>query len=169
MRIRPMDSYPLQQSEYMVQLDLSAEDVERGYVVVEFLEDATYHLESLELRRLDISQYEEYYEQLTESVLEDVTYAPNRISGRLTTDQDRILLMTIPYSTGWTCTVDGARQTILRADQGYSAVVIGAGEHEVVWTYRTPGIVIGGVVSLASVVILLALLRKGHKGWTANE
>lgn len=169
MRIRPMDSYPLQQSEYMVKLDLSAEDVERGYVVIEFLEDATYHLESLELRRLDISQYEEYYGRLTESVLEDVTYAPNRISGRLTTDQDRILLMTIPYSTGWTCTVDGVRQTILRADQGYSAVVIGAGEHEVVWTYRTPGIEIGGGVSLASVVILLALLRKGHKGWTANE
>lgn len=169
MRIRPNHSYPLQQSEYMVKLDLSDEDVAQGSIAIRFLKDATYHLEGLELRSLDTSEYQRYYDQLTESSLEDVMMQANRISGHISTDQDKILLMTIPYSAGWTCMVDGVRQKVYKADQGYSAVEIPVGDHEVVWSYCTPGIIPGACVTVVSLLILCLLMWRQRMDPTQLE
>lgn len=161
MRLRSEGTYAGQPTEFMVKIDISDETLEHGYLSIQF-DEGIYRLDSIELRQLDISQYEEYYQQLTETVLENITYQPNRIAGTIDANDDRLLLMTIPYSTGWKCTVDGKETPIYKADQGFSAVVIEAGNHEVVWTYCTPGLLSGACISVFSLLVLLALSRK-HK------
>lgn len=162
MRIVPMGSYPGQSREYMIKVDLTDSEMENGCLAVR-LDEGQYSLTGVELRRLDISHYDAYYDQLTKAVLENVTASLNRISGTIHTEQDRVLLMTIPYSTGWTCMVDGVEQKVYKADQGFSAVVIPAGDHEVVWAYCTPGILTGACISVASILILCLLLRRQRK------
>lgn len=162
LQLTPMVTYAGQTDEYMMKVDVTDEMLECGYVTIR-VDDGVYRLENIELRQLDISQYEHYYEQLTESVLEDVTYAANQISGSITADSDRLLLMTIPYGSGWTCMVDGVETPIYKADQGFSAVVITQGEHDVVWTYCTPGLATGAWISVISLLVLLVLYRKYHE------
>lgn len=159
MRLVPMGSYAGQGTEYMVKVDLTEETLARGYLCVGFEKEGLYHLDSMELRTLDLSQYEQYYGQLTEAVLDNATYQPNQIRGTMTTDQDRILVMTIPYSSGWSCRIDGVETPIYRADQGFSAVVVSPGTHEVTWSYCTPGLVPGLCMSLLSVAVLVLLMQ----------
>jgi len=53
------------------------------------------------------------------------------------------------WAPGWTATVDGDAAEILIADGVVRAVAIAAGDHSIVFSYRTPGLVLGALVSLA--------------------
>jgi hypothetical protein len=57
---------------------------------------------------------------------------------------------------GWTATVDGQPARIERADGLFRAVAIGPGWHRVAFSYSTPGLLLGAVVSLASLAAWLA-------------
>ena len=63
---------------------------------------------------------------------------------------------------GWSATLDGAPAPLELADGLWRAVELGPGTHEVVFAYRTPGLVAGALVSLlALAAVALALARRG--------
>lgn len=162
MRVVPMGSYPGQSTEYMIKVDLTDSVLDSGYITVQ-VDEGEYSLSGIELRRLEISNYERYYDELTEVVLQDTELLPNRITGQITSDQDRILLMTIPYSTGWTCRIDGVETKVLKADQGFCAVVVGEGSHAVEWSYCTPGLTVGFYITVVSILAMALLTRRTRK------
>jgi hypothetical protein len=62
------------------------------------------------------------------------------------------------YDPGWSATVDGAAAPVVLADGFAMAVPVQPGEHSIRLIYRTPGRVLGCLLSLASVALLLVLL-----------
>ncbi|MDB5304166.1 MAG: hypothetical protein JWM97_1715, partial [Phycisphaerales bacterium] len=68
-----------------------------------------------------------------------------------------VLRMTEAWDPGWTATVDGVAAPVLCADDVFLAVPVAAGSHEVRFTFRTPGVVPGACISLASLASLLAV------------
>jgi hypothetical protein len=60
------------------------------------------------------------------------------------------------FAEGWTASVDGTPVHIERADGLVRAVAVPPGRHEIVHTYRTPGLRIGAVVSALAWLALLA-------------
>lgn len=54
------------------------------------------------------------------------------------------------WRAGWSATVDGKPESILRADAVFRAVRVSAGTHEVVFAYRTPGLGMGAILSTLS-------------------
>jgi len=64
---------------------------------------------------------------------------------------------------GWTATVDGKSAKIERADVLVRAVKIGPGEHRVVFSYRSPGLRLGALISLLgwlNLFVLFYILRR---------
>ena len=57
---------------------------------------------------------------------------------------------------GWRATVDGVEASIVSADGLFRAVRLHSGRHRVVFSYRTPGLAAGALLSLLSAVFLLA-------------
>ena len=70
-------------------------------------------------------------------------------------------VLTEGYDPGWRATVDGLRAPVLRANLLFRAVAVPAGRHAVEMVYRPRGLLFGGILSLASLGLLVAL-------WTAR-
>lgn len=86
-----------------------------------------------------------------------------RLSATVVAPRDGLAVILDPFYPGWTATVDGAAAQLLRADYAFQAVVVPAGRHELVLTYRNRWVAVGAAVSLgtlAAVVAALALRRR---------
>jgi type IV secretory pathway VirB2 component (pilin) len=94
---------------------------------------------------------------------EIVAYAPERVVIRAESPADGYLILTDAYYPGWRATLDGEPVGILRADVMFRAVRLPAGEHEVVFTYRSRPFEIGVLISLmtlAGVIVAFFRLRR---------
>ncbi len=118
--------------------------------------------EDLKLYSLPMDNLKLYTENLTEHVLEDVKVETNRVTGRISLDEDRILVLSIPYQRGWTALVDGEKTQLRRANYMYMALELGPGEHTVELTYEIPGIRWAFAVTGAALALFLALLGAGR-------
>jgi uncharacterized membrane protein YfhO len=99
-----------------------------------------------------------YTEALKESALENVTIGTNRVSGTISADQDKILVLSIPYQNGWTAYVDGEEVELSRANYMYMALPISAGEHSVELTFAIPGVKYALVITPVSVVLWIVIV-----------
>lgn len=72
-------------------------------------------------------------------------------------DQNRLLYFTVPWSNGWIAKVDGFETKIINSG-GMMALKIPAGEHQIVFTYHTPGFRVGSLVSATSVCIFMGFV-----------
>lgn len=68
-----------------------------------------------------------------------------------------ILLVAMPFDSGWTATVDGAATRLFKADYGLTALLLPPGHHQVELRYAVPGRAIGTWLSLAALALLLGI------------
>ena len=73
-------------------------------------------------------------------------------------DAPGMVFFSVPYDDGWSATVNGAPVTVEKVDYGFVAVRADAGDSEIVFSYRTPGLAAGALLSLAGVLLLLLYL-----------
>lgn len=76
----------------------------------------------------------------------------------ITLEQPRLVFFSVPYDDGFTATVNGQAAEIEEVDNGLMAVLAPAGENEIVFTYRTPGLAQSGAVTLAAIAVYLIYL-----------
>lgn len=65
-----------------------------------------------------------------------------------------MLVFTIPFDKGFSATVDGQKAEIVNCDVAFMGVWVAPGEHEIVFTYRTRGLTLGLLMSLAAALML---------------
>jgi len=85
-----------------------------------------------------------------------VEHTPNWVTVEAILDHPGYLVVTDVWYPGWRATVDGKPASVLRADVAFRAVALPAGSHRVEFSYQTPGLMLGGLIT-AGTVIALAL------------
>ncbi|MEO8586576.1 MAG: YfhO family protein [Acidobacteriota bacterium] len=83
-----------------------------------------------------------------------VTFSTRAASGAL-------LVFFDAYAEGWTATVDGVTEPVLRTDVCFRGVRVPGGTHRVVFSYRPPGLRDGLLLGLLGLVLLAAAARRG--------
>lgn len=83
-----------------------------------------------------------------------------RVTLRAQLARRALVVLDDAWAPGWSVAVDGRPARALQADVVMRGVVVAAGEHEIVWSYRVPGLRAGALLSGLG---LLALL--GWIGW----
>jgi uncharacterized membrane protein YfhO len=68
-----------------------------------------------------------------------------------------VLLITMPFESGWTAKLDGESIGLFRADYGLTALLVPPGRHQVDLRYAVPGKTLGTWLSLAALLVLLAV------------
>lgn len=72
--------------------------------------------------------------------------------------KENLVFLSVPFDEGWSATVNGEPVQIEKADIGFMAVRVPAGDSEIRFTYRTPGLTAGLAVSGVSLLVLAGYL-----------
>lgn len=106
----------------------------------------------------EVSAYEQAVaERQAAPHLQNVTFSSDYIGGEISLAQPSWVFFSLPYSAGWTASVDGVSAEIVRANSSFMAVRLEAGEHTVQLSYSTPYLKEGCVLSVAALAGAIAL------------
>lgn len=133
---------------YLVNLGYSEEA--RETCTITFPNQGTYRLDDIQFFALPMDAYPAQIEALRAEHLENVVFAPNRVTGTVELSRNKILCLSIPYSSGWSAKVDGQPVDILRGNYAFMALPLTAGHHDIEFTYCTPGLKAGIAAALLS-------------------
>ena len=92
---------------YLINLCYSEE--ERTSLSITFPSKGTFKLGDIMLYALPMDNYSERVEALRAEPLENIEWDTNRLSGTVDISKDKILCVSVPYSRGWSATVDGEK------------------------------------------------------------
>ena len=79
-------------------------------------------------------------------------------TARCSYDDDTLVFFSVPYDKGWHAQVDGIETRIEKADIGLMAVRVPAGEVEIRFSYLTPGLAEGLLMTGAGLLLLAVYL-----------
>lgn len=156
MQLTDVDGLYNGKEDYVINLGYNKNS--RYSVVLKFDKPGIYSFDELNIVEQSYDKYEEKIENLKEDVLSDVTMKDNEINGTINLDKEKLLVLTIPYSKGWTAYVDGKEYETEKVNYMYTGIFLEEGEHEIRLSYCTPGIKAGAVVSLIGVLGLLIIV-----------
>ena len=138
---------------------------------LKFSRPGIYSFRSLQVVCQPMEAYPAQAEALREYVMEETDLhelpgsgATDRITGKVTLPERRLLCLQIPCCRGMRAFVDGQETELLQADTMFSALLLEAGTHEIELRYRTPGLAAGAAVSVIAFVIFFAALCRRSKG-----
>lgn len=95
--------------------------------------------------------------------LQDVSMDTNKVSGNIKVSSDKIMVLSIPYSSGWKAYVDGKETKIFRANTMYMGIHLQKGSHTVQLKYTSPGLHLGMIVSAGGILLFVVLVVVSKK------
>ena len=127
-------------------------------ITLTFEKTGVYTFDSLKVYCQPMEKIDEQTEKLGEEVLTDVEVGTNTIRGNISLSKKKALVLSIPYSTGFTAYVDGKETELKQANTMYMALELPAGDHELLLTYRTPYLIPGICLTCLGVVCYIGLV-----------
>jgi len=139
---------------------------ERNSIVVTFENRGVYEFDEMRIVCQPIDNLSAYISDRREEMLDNVEFGVNSVKGSIVVDDNKILCMAVPYSTGWKAYVDGEEKPVLRANVWSMAVELGPGEHTVEFRYMTPWLKTGIYISLLGWICFgIIIYRYRKKKW----
>ncbi len=134
------------------------------------LDDSTAERYSGVLSKLDITADISFDEQsslqdckaLAETAANSFTCDKNGFTATVTRDKGSLVFFSVPFEDGWSATVNGKAVDIEKVNIGFMAVFVDEGVSEIVFTYKTPylweGIMLSGGAAAVFVIYLIICL-----------
>ena len=97
------------------------------------------------------------------------TYDSKGFTSKITLEKPELVFFSVPYSSGWSATVNGEKVDVEKVSYGFMAVPAAAGDNEIVFSYKTPGLKEGRLITAAGVLILIAYLLICRKKKSGGE
>ena len=73
-------------------------------------------------------------------------------------DDEGLLCLSTPYSSGWTAYVDGKKVNLEKVNTIQMGLWLEPGTHQIKLVYETPGLKAGALITLASLITLAGVL-----------
>lgn len=131
---------------------------------ITFKKTGTFTIDSLKVTCQPMDSYASYIDNLKENSLENVSIDGNTITGSISTDKEKLLVLSIPYQKGWTAYVDGEKVEIQKANLMYSALSLTQGDHEIKLVFERPGIKASLCLSAVGIgIFIIALIIRRRR------
>lgn len=120
-------------------------------------------IDDFQFYSLDVGKFEKVYDELNQGKLNIIDYNDGYLNGKVNVAKDKTILYTsIPYDEGWSVSVDGKKIKPIKLLGSIMGVELSEGEHNIVFKYRTPGLVLGIVISCLSLIVLSYMIYKNR-------
>lgn len=116
--------------------------------------EGIYSFDNISVVVQPMDKYGEQVENLR-SETNSISVEGNHITGDVKTESEKILCIAVPYSDGWSATVNGKAAEIKLLNNRYIGIELAAGENHVELSYATPGLFLGFKISAVAIVIFI--------------
>lgn len=103
----------------------------------------------------DLTWYDDFYNEISSNVVENVKWDDNSISGTISLQESSWISTSVPYDSGWTLKVDGHKADITKVNCGFVGFELSEGAHRIELMYTPPGLVFGAIVTFGSLLCIL--------------
>ena len=131
-------------------------------IVVTFPRPGVYHFDEFSVVSEPLSGYSDKIAKLGAESLENVKISQNKssfvsggVTGEITVSDNKLLCLTVPYSTGWKAYVDGTPAVLENVNLMFSGLWLTPGRHTIELRYETPGLLYGLCLSAAGLLLFL--------------
>ncbi len=143
-------------------------------VSIRFSGIGTYSFDNIEIVCQPMGEALKAAKERGKDVLRDVQIGTNEITGHITSGKTEVMCLAVPYSKGFKAYVDGREAKIYKANTMYMGLVLTPGEHDVRFTYATPFLGTGAIVTLVSLIAFAVIIfwdkrRQKRNLQTGNE
>ena len=136
-------------------------------MTITFANTGVYTYDKLRVVSQPVKGIEEKTEKLGQETLENVAMGTNEITGNITVSKKKALVLSLPYSQGFTAYVDGKETKLQKANIMFMALELEPGKHEIRLTYCTPYLKPGMILSVAGLVIYMIMVLVRRRTRTA--
>lgn len=159
------DKYNAYSGKHNFLCNLGYQKEGKSQITLTFTKCGIYSVDELRISCQPVENSSSYIQQRGEEVLEEIAIGDNSISGSITVDRDKILVLSVPYSTGWNVSVDGKEQELKKVNTMFMGVKLSQGDHKVEFRYCTPYLRQGAVISILGAVLWLvvAIVQRKQK------
>ncbi|MEG0451919.1 MAG: YfhO family protein [Coprobacillus sp.] len=131
---------------------------QKGDIIdIYFSDVGEYSFDKIEVQALEIKEFDKKTNALKEDILENVEITTNKVKGTIELDRNKILCLSIPYTDGWNLLVDGKKTELMQGNIMFIATSLEAGNHNIELSYQTPGLKLGGLLTVIGVMSLCCL------------
>lgn len=120
--------------------------------------------ERLRVRAVPMRDYADRLGALRRNGMSDVRVGTDRLRGTVRTSSRGVLYLSIPYSRGWSATLDGRPVPLMRVNTAFIGLLVPQGTSTLELRYRTPGLALGAAISLTALALacVLAIRARRH-------
>ncbi|EET60951.1 bacterial membrane protein YfhO [Marvinbryantia formatexigens DSM 14469] len=151
----PRHSFYSGKDDFMCNLGYNIEP--QTQITLKFSKAGTYTLDDLYVVCQPVENIDGQTEKLRADVLQETEFSDNRITGSISLDSPKMLVLPMAYSDGWSAYVDGAPQKLQGVNLMYTGLELEPGEHSVELVYQTPYLKTGILISLFSICVFFSL------------
>lgn len=108
-----------------------------------------------EISELHMELLSPVLESLGQNGMQVTRHKGGSLTGKISVADGQKIMTSIPYDEGWSVWIDGEKAETEMFAGTFMAVKCPAGEHEVRFSYTSPGVTAGFVVSIISILIAL--------------
>lgn len=124
--------------------------------VVEFLSDTTLDKFNIGSFSYQYSYYRDFknaFDKFKAYPLEDIVVGVDSYQFKTNYDKEKILVLNVPYSNGWSLKINGKDTKIFRMQGGFIGIIANSGESQYELSYYTPGLKTGIWVSILGLLL----------------
>lgn len=142
------------------------EKEEEVVITLTFPNKGEYNLDKFEVYAYPMDTYVENVTELQEDSIKNVEFFQNGFESTINEQEDKILFVNIPYDKGWKVFIDNKPSQVHSANIGFMAIPVSKGFHHIRFSYTTPGLYMGTIITLISLIIfLLVIILYKKKLW----
>lgn len=124
-------------------------------VTIDFRKKGIYRFKKIEFISKELNNYEKNIKRLQENAADSIKVSGNSVFITKKSKHNEILCVNIPYSRGWTAYVNGKKESIERINIMKVGVMLKQGANKITLKYETPGIKVGLIISIVTVICLI--------------
>ncbi len=155
------DTYNTGQEECVMNLGYY-QDGGQGSFTIRFGKEGILRCEGIDVYAQPMASYPDRVAVLGENVLEDVKVSNNTLEGNVDLPSDKMLVIALPYQSGWTAWIDGKRVNIQKVNYQYMGLNVQAGRHSIRLHYQIPGLRIAFSFMALGILLFAAIIAFNH-------
>ncbi|MCR4688627.1 MAG: YfhO family protein [Saccharofermentans sp.] len=107
--------------------------------------------------QLDQAGYRDMLDTLGADQLNVTEYDETHLTGTIDVSKRGLLMLTVPYSEGWTCVVDGKEVPVLGIGDALMGIELSEGSHDIGFTYAPEHFKAGALITVTCLTITVLI------------